>query len=317
MRPIHSISLEEATNLFFGTQEVSSRFVQFYNTLDMRYETLTSNEREDLVNEIKEKIETDLKNVKDPEREEVWFNGWKENLEAFKEKKDLEAITPKFLRTRNPVRLNGDYVVPLNPYFERDISKLLQIFIYDLFVVEEEITNVYEFGCGSGFNLLFLCETYASVIPNLALCGLDFVQSSVDLISELAKHYNYRIEGRLFDMRKPDHNFKIKENSCVFTACSLEQLGTNFIDFVDYVIDQKPKICFHLEPIIENYDLSSSFDRLAIEFHQKRGYLEGLKPYLQQLEKEGIITIEFDKRFKFGSLFHEGYQLITWRVNEE
>lgn len=312
----HEISIEEAINLFFENRSVSNLFVEFYKTLDMKYKKLSSLEKSVLIEEIYLKIKTDTKNVDAPERTQVWFDGWKENLDMFRQNKNKEAITPKFLRPNNPVRFDGDYIIPSNDFFERDMSKLFQIFIYDNFLVEGGINNVYEFGCGSGFNLLFLGETYNSIIPDLSMVGLDYVQSSVDLINELGLHYDYKLTGKFFDMKKPDHSYVIKDNSCVFTACALEQLGTNFVEFIDYLVQQKPRLCFHLEPILENYDPTDDFDRVAIEFHRKRGYLEGLKFYLQDLHECGIINIEFDKRFRFGSLFHEGYHLIVWRINE-
>ena len=92
----YSLSLPEATELFFGTQEVSQCFVEFYNSLDMGYRKLTPQEKEKLIEEIKYKISIDSKKVTNPEREQVWFDGWRENLETFKQIKNKEAITPKF-----------------------------------------------------------------------------------------------------------------------------------------------------------------------------------------------------------------------------
>ena len=152
---------------------------------------------------------------------------------------------------------------------------------------------------------------------NVNLYGLDFVESSAKLINELGQHYGANMEGFVFDMKVPDLNYHIKENSCVFTACAIEQLNSNFKPFIDYVVEQKPKICFHLEPLIENYDENNDFDKLAIRFHLKRGYSVGLKSYLSKLQKEKKLKIIFDKRLKFGSLFHEGYQVIAWEPLRE
>ena len=310
------ILMNEALDLFFDTRDVSKFFIKFYESLDMKYRTLTPLERNDLMKHISFKIGIDTKNVKDPNRTETWFKGWEENLDMFRSTKSIDAITPKFLRPNNPVRFNGDYIIPSSQFFERDMSKLFQIFIYDNILIKHGISNVYEFGCGSGFNLLFLVENYNSIISNLSMVGLDYVQSSVDLINELGSHYEYDLVGEFFDMKNPNYSFKIKEKSCVFTACALEQLGEDFVEFIDYLVEQSPSFCFHLEPILENYDPNDDFDKPAIKFHEKRGYLKGLKTYLHNLEKCGIISIEFDRRFKFGSLFHEGYQLIIWRINE-
>ena len=130
-----NLTLEQAINIFFGTQNVSNRFKKFYNSLDMNYRTLSENENIALSAEINNKILNDTKNVLNPERSQVWFDGWQENLETFRQNRTLEAITPKFLRPNNPVRFNGEYIIPSNPFFERDMSKLFQIFIYDKYNV--------------------------------------------------------------------------------------------------------------------------------------------------------------------------------------
>lgn len=312
----HKISLEDATSIFFQTDDVSDRFKTFFESIDTRYRMLSEQENENLLAEIENKIINDKKNVSDPSRQKVWFDGWQENLEAFRKSKSTDSVTPKFLRPNNPVRFNGNFIIPSNPFFERDMSKLFQIFIYDNFIFKNEITKIYEFGCGSGFNLLFFLQFYKNMIPNMSLVGLDFVQSSVDLIDELGKHHQCDLTGKLFDMKKPDKSYEIEENSCVFTACALEQLGKEHYNFIDYLVQQDLKICFHLEPIVENYDVKNPFDKMAIDFHRKRGYLDGLKPYLHKLKRDGIINIMFDKRLMFGSLFHEGYHLIIWSKND-
>ena len=306
-----NISLSKFTDLVVQKSEtITNRFINFYHTFDTTYQEVDASE---LIDEVKDKIQDDNKNVADLHREAVWQAGWKENLDAFKESQSVEAITPKFLRPNNPIRFDGRYILPTHPYFEREYSKLIQLFIYDNFVLGEGVKNVYEFGCGSGFNLLFLWESYKDLIPGLSLTGLDFVESSVLLMDELGTHYDASIRGRQFDMKNPDGEYHIAPNSCVFTACAIEQLNSKFYKFIDYLVEESPQICFHLEPIIENYDKNTLFDKLAIDFHTKRGYSKGLKPYLLKLQDEEKIEVVFDKRLRVGSLFHEGYQLMVWK----
>ena len=118
-------------------------------------------------------------------------------------------------------------------------------------------------------------------------------------------------------MMKPDLSIAIKENSSVFTFGAIEQLDSKFHDFVNYLIDNKPKICFHIEPTVENYDNNILFDNLQVKFHRKRGYTEGLLPYLKKLDKEGVIKIVKNKRINFGSKFMEGYHLYAWEMVEK
>lgn len=82
---------------------------------------------------------------------------------------------------------------------------------------------------------------------------------------------------------------------------------------MQYLIAQKPKICVHLEPIVELYDDDNLIDWMAKQFHCKRRYLFGFYPRLQELEREGKIELLQVKRLEFGSLNHECFTLIVWR----
>jgi len=313
---VKKISLEDLSKNFgCSLQNFSMEFINFYNTLDMRYQYLEKQDRDAIILQILHKLENDQQVIASPERTIVWEQGWKENLDSFKRDKTAESILPKFVRGNKVVRYNGDFIKPLNPNFERDFIKLIQIFCYNSFVQKFEIKNVYEFGCGSSLNLLSFAELNQNYEEEkINFYGSDFVQSSVELCNELGTFYNYNLKGFLFDMITPDYNLFLEESSAVFTFGAIEQLGGKFYDFIDMLLDKKPKVCFHIEPTIENYKPDNLFDHLQIKFHNKRGYTKGLLPYLQKLEKEEKIKIFKNKRLNFGSLFMEGYHLYAWEI---
>jgi hypothetical protein len=41
-----------------------------------------------------------------------WEKGWGENLEAYKRSGDIADLRPKYIRTGQPLRLNGKFVMP-------------------------------------------------------------------------------------------------------------------------------------------------------------------------------------------------------------
>ena len=66
---------------------------------------------------------------------------------------------------------------------------------------------------------------------------------------------------------------------------SLEQVSNKFYDFIAFLIKRKPKICIHIEPIVELLDENIFLDYLSKRFHIQRNYLNGLLPFLQILKK--------------------------------
>jgi len=169
--------------------------------------------------------------------------------------------------------------------------------------------NIYDFGTGSGYNIVPM----AKMFPEKHLYGMDFVPSSPELINRLAKAYGWKMEGILFNMRKPDYSLRIKPGSCVFTSGTLEQVASDFEPFLEYLLKQPFDLCINIEPTVEVYDENNLVDYLAVKFHRKRGYTEGYLPRLRELESRGKIEILKVKRLFFGSLFMEGFTYMVWK----
>ncbi len=243
-----------------------------------------------------------------PERAGIWESCWAENLQKFTESGfDPERLVPNFIKPEQPIRLNRNYVMPRNPRFELDFLQVCRAYLFERFL--KDAPSVYEFGCGSGFNLIAL----AKQIPGKKLCGLDWSKSSYEMVGMFREKLGLNITGRHFDFFKPDPALKLDQSAAVFTMCALEQVGPRHDKFVQYLLGQRPAICVNMEPLAELYDESDLVDYLALSFHRKRGYLDGLLTQLRQLETQEKIQILETRRFNFGSIYHEGYSYVAWR----
>jgi len=275
---------------------------------NFEYRTTQGAERDELILQAIKKFETDTQIIGAPERTGVWERGWDENLRMFKESGyDRASLVPKFIRPTKAIRWKQDYVVPVDPMFELSFFEVLRIWLFKTYLSDVDV--VYEFGCGTGFNLLALAELF----PKKELHGLDFVSPPKDLVNMIASAYKLNMQGHVFDMRKPDKNFKLKNNSAIVHLGTVEQLASDIEPFLQYVLEQKPAICVAMEPTIELYDEANLIDHLAAAFHRKRGYTEGYLPRLRELEAEKKIEILKVRRTYFGSFFMEGFSVIVWR----
>lgn len=292
----------------FDAQCLSEECMKFFNSVDFSYEILQGKEKEDMVLASLRRIEKDKQAIGSLERTEVWDKGWKENLNAFCKSGNLDDVVPRFIRPNNIIRFNQEFIRPNNPFFERDYCRLFQMWFFRHYL--DTFDAVYEFGCGSGFNLISI----AKMFPDMKLVGTDFVYSSVDLINELARQKSFYLEGHFFDMLSPSKDFRISPNSCVLTFGALEQLAGKFRNFIDYLVERKVKRCIHVEPIVELYDSDNIVDYLAIMFHKKRGYSEGILPYLRDLHNKGSIKLIKANRLRFGNDCMEGYSYLIWEV---
>ena len=270
---------------------------------------LTPLDRDRLIIQIVEKIRADSQVIASGTRTDVWEKGWRENLDAFRENPlSDESLVPKFIRPNLPVRWFKEYYKSVSSNFELSYIEILrQHLIVKYF---GDVENLYEFGAGTGFNLLHAHR----VFPKLNLYGTDFVQSAVDLMNEIGTIRSIPLKSSIFNMLFPKAaNMSLQPNSAVWTFGSLEQLGGQLTAMVDFLIENSPKICVHVEPAAEFYEEDSLPDYLAKWFQSKRGYSQGLLELLKSHEREGKIEVLKLQRLNFGSTMMEGYNLFVWR----
>ena len=288
--------------------EIPVECKRLIESLDFSYQIAQPVERDEIILDVLKRSDSDRQVIGAPGRQAVWQKGWEENLSEFVQSgHDLSTLTPKFIRAGLPIRLNGSYVRPTSATFELDFVRVFRIWLFKKYFWD--VPAVYEFGCGTGFNLAAM----AQIFPEKRYVGLDFVRSATDLVDAIGKRYGWRMEGRSFDFRNPDYSLSLEDGGAVLTFGALEQVAGQFDEFLGYLLKQPIRLCVNVEPTIELYDDKSLFDYLAIRFHEKRGYSRNYLNRLRELEEQGKVTIEKVKRLNFGSLLMEGYTYMVWR----
>ena len=143
---------------------------------------------------------------------------------------------------------------------------------------------------------------------------MDWTTNSQEIISEINSELNLNISGHNFNFFNPDKSLNINENSAIITIAALEQTGENYNNFIDYLLEKKPKICINIEPMSEFLDNSNLIDFLSIKYFEKRKYLKNYLTHLENLEKNGKIKILEKRRIYSGSYFIEGHSLVVWEI---
>lgn len=241
-------------------------------------------------------------------RRAVWEKGWEEDLKLLKEgAADPESLLPKYYRSNHHLRWQGKWIAPSDPLFEIHFFTVLRLWLFGRFFSGADA--IVEIGCGTGLNLLLL----AKMFPRKKLWGLDWTASSQKIIAELARRNSLNLDTRPFDFFRPDFDFQLGKKSAVLTAAALEQVGSDFGPFLEYLLAQKPSVVLNIEPLHELYDAGDPFDALALRYHEARGYLRGYLTALQRLEEQKRIEILSLRRLRFGGLHNESYSWVAWR----
>lgn len=281
--------------------------IKLINEMNWNYRIANNQEKDEIVDKIFKRIfEHDFSKAID-HNSDRWVKGWGENLDEFKKNKDIKSLTPKYIRPGQPLRLNGKFIFPDDPNFE-----LNWYFVFRDWFARKYLKNfdsIYEFGCGSGHNIKYL----SSIFPEKNFYGFDWVQPSVDILNEMSQDNDLHIKGDIFDFFNPNYDLSFDNNSAVITMGALEQTGSEYSEFIDFLLVKKPDSIFHVEPFFEFYEKDNVVDYTAVRSHKVKNFWIGLPDYLKKIDKDNSITVEKKHRVKFGSLILEGYSQLFWK----
>lgn len=306
---MYNISVEDFAKFINTTvEDLPQECIDLVNDTDLRYDIVIGEERDKLILNIFKTIDSKDLSIVGKHRLGVWEKGWGENLDNYiKSNYNFNELIPKYVKIGEPKRFNGNYIMPINTNFEYDLFNIFRIYFFKKYF--SDVDYFYEFACGTGHNLI----TFAKMFPEKKIYGLDWSKKSIDLINKIAEVNKYNIEGRQFNFFSPDKSLKIQKNSAVMTMGGLEQTGSNYKNFVEYLISQSPKICINSEPMNEMYDKDILSDYLGLKYHKKRKYLKDYLKYLKFLESKNKIEIIKIVKIELGNLYQDGYSMIMWR----
>jgi hypothetical protein len=286
--------------------KATTRFATKFSELNLSYSELTEKDRDEAILEYIETLDSNLIKA-GPHRANDWEKGWGENLKDYGESRDLKDSLPKYFGKIPYIRWKQEWILPEQKDMEYNLLGLLLEYIIDNHFLEND--SIYEFGCGTGHNLVRI----RNVFQTAYLHGLDWAKSSQEIIKQIALDTSDNLlEATNFDYFNPDTNFKLKNNAVVLTVASLEQTGDKFKDFIDYVVSQSPRLVVHIEPMWEPLDPKHLLDNLSIRYFKKRNYLDGLIHYLEEKEQNNEVKVIDKKRSHVGSFFIDGYSVVIW-----
>ena len=277
------LGLDDFARLF-GTppDEIPADLAAEIAARDFRHVVLGGEARDRTLREVLETIDSGTLSKAGATGKARWDKGWSENLEAFVASGyDLKALVPKYIRPYQPVRLDQHYVLPVNPAFELDWYEIFRPWFLRTYL--DRFDCVFEFGCGSGFNLAAL----ALREPKRRYVGLDWAAPSAEIVNRMAARFGWTMEGRVFDFFCPDATLDVPANSAFLTIGALEQTGRDWGAFLDFVLAKRPAAVFHIEPICEWYDPGNVVDAAAIRFHEVRNYWRGYPDRIAALAQAG------------------------------
>jgi hypothetical protein len=306
MRDI-TVSVEDLCEIL-GVKSLSLSLLEiFKNESPIVYRNLSTVETQGVIEEITQKINDPNTRKAGPEFKDNWEANWNENLSKFEKGTDDHALIPAFISSSEILRFRGNYIQPKVPNFEMKIVRILRQYLYENFFTQ--VDELHEFGAGTGFNLIQFCE----VFPGKLAHGYDWSPSAIELIKKAGAVKGFQIKTSLFDMFNPDHKIRISSNAGLLTVGAMEQLGTNWKAFLDFMISKQFKVYVNIETIYENSQSHELYAEITRDYIKRRNWLQGYHQELRQLESEGVIEI-LTQQVVIGSRFHDSWSYTVWKL---
>lgn len=306
----HKIRVKMLEKIF--SDNFSTVLKNLIRKLNLKYRLLKKKEMNDHQIEIDKILRSNLI-PSGSKRKKIWDRGWKDIMKSFKKKKKTESLIPHYYkRGKSIMRFNSQYIIPEKNNFEATFLKIVQRYIAEKYL--KKYSNIYEFGCGTGHNLL----AFSSILNEpKKFYGLDWSRYSQKIIKLIEKYkmneINHSFIGCSFDFFKINKNYKINNNSVCLTWGSLEQVGSKFKEILDFFLKKDFKIIINIEPFNEIYKSNSKFDINGLKYHKKRKYLFNYYKKIKSLEKKRIVKIIKYRRI-IGSAFHDGWNILIFKV---
>jgi SAM-dependent methyltransferase len=297
-----------------GIGEISALSDSIKNNINFshEYKIINEQDRDQVILSIIDSLDNQKFRVSGENDNTVWEKGWGEVLMSVKERDDLtpSSLIPQYFK-KDAVRLFGDYVYSESNNFSYDIDQAIRYLIFSTYLTDYK--RIVEIGSGTGNSQFILAKISPS---STELIGSDWSTKSAELLNKISNHLDRPIKPVVFNMLTLDgyDNLNIDNETAVFTVHTLEQLGKSYQPLLQRLLDSKPAICVHVEPIKELYEKTNLMDYLALRYHEIRNYLDGWLTDLRELEKQGKVKILQQKRIQFGNKFHDAYNLVIWKT---
>lgn len=302
-----TIKQDEFAELFDAKTETSSNlFIEYWKSTNTRYREARKDEAESHILDALTRAET-RRRADAGNNRTAFEEGWAENLSAIESVGlSMDALRPRYFRSSRLLRYKRRLIVAQSDQIEYELFVLARTLIFYKWL--QDFQRIIEIGCGSCGNILLLQQMF----PEIKTIGLDWTDTSERIADRMKELAGLNVSGGFFDMLHPETEYEFGEEAAILTVHAMEQLGDRFGPFLEFMLNKKPGLIVHYEPIEELYDKTNLYDFLSLHYMRSRGYLSGFLDALRSLEEEGRVEILSANRPTVGGLYHEA-SVIVWR----
>ncbi len=241
------------------------------------------------------------------ERINDWEKGWSGDGVFYSDNKNINNL-PYYFKNNTHIRVGRKIFEDISGFSEVYLLRALQAVIFNAHMAKFNANSIIEYGCGTGSNITFLKSLYT----NYSFYGADWAQSACKkLLENKIVDQSRSIRVDYFDSST---FMSPKENNVIFTNASLEQTGSRYQKFMNFLFKSQSVVGgIHIEPIRDLLSLDTDLNIQSFKYAEKRGYLTDFFSFMRD---SSAIDILEAKDYGIGSKYISGYQVIAWKKHE-
>jgi hypothetical protein len=160
--------------------------------------------------------------------------------------------------------------------------------VFNTIVEYFPISSIVELGAGFGNIILNIAK---KIDKNIGIYAAEYTQNGQKLINEVAINDKIHISVGGCDFETGQiKNISVPNNSCVITSYASHYVPVLDSKFIDSIVDLKPKVVIHFEPVYEHCD-DSLYGLLRKRYIEINDYNTNLMTLIREKQSAGELEI--------------------------
>jgi hypothetical protein len=221
--------------------------------------------------------------------------------------RQLEELSSDF-NSRIPCIIDGDFALGTG----------LEVLDYQIGLIHSvikphlgEASALVELGAGFGSKILGMAERFD--LGTIPLVAAEYTASGVKLIKRAAQSSGIEISVGRCDFRSASIDpHLVPEGAIIFTSYAAHYVPTYTSQFINHLIDMKPKVIIHFEPFYEHYALDNIHGLMCRRYVEVNDYTQNLGAMLDEGEHGGFVRITKVRKNIFGDNPFLPASIVEW-----
>ena len=176
----------------------------------------------------------------------------------------------------------------------------------------KEASSIVELGAGYGSKIIGLSQI--KEIKKKPLFGFELTANGCSIMDLISNHTDLNLTTGFCDFEKENFGIKgLPKGAIIFTSYSLHYLPELTIQLIKNIMQLKPLIVIHFEPIYQLYQNNTFHHEMCKKYFEYNDYTKNILSILKEASEKKLITISKIVPNIFGSNPFLPISVLEWK----